>query len=334
MKETDIDIALFSLPRACELLDDCITITKDFGPDLIIYDCFSLEGYFVGKLLNIPYWNSISTMIGPLCNLDYLEERFLDPVNQNAILNLKKKFNILISKDDVELVSNGLMIPGQRNLVWSYKQIVPSNYMLNRKNLPYSFVGNLSKKLVGPKARTNSTPIIYLSFSGVVMDYLWSRSAKARKDLIRFFNALASKWKDKEIKIIFASQGKDVVEKYPDNWDVRPNVSQKDQGEFLSQADLFITHGGNNSFHEAILQKVPMIVIPFLGDQMLVARLAEKLGIGIDLTEKTSISLADPINFLNNNFVSRLDQATSEILNNRKYRDNYEKLDLKSVLKP
>lgn len=45
--------------------------------------------------------------------------------------------------------------------------------------------------------------------------------------------------------------------------------------------DLFVTHGGQNSFTEAMAHKTPLVVVPGFGDQHANARKAVKLGVGL-----------------------------------------------------
>jgi len=47
-----------------------------------------------------------------------------------------------------------------------------------------------------------------------------------------------------------------------------------------SGIDLFVTHGGQNSFVESITLQTPMLVVPTVGDQILNAEEAVKMGIG------------------------------------------------------
>jgi MGT family glycosyltransferase len=68
----------------------------------------------------------------------------------------------------------------------------------------------------------------------------------------------------------------------------RPNVrvvDYVDQWEALREADLFITHNGLNSTHEAIYHLVPMISYPFFTDQPALARRCQALGLAVPLAD-------------------------------------------------
>ena len=56
-----------------------------------------------------------------------------------------------------------------------------------------------------------------------------------------------------------------------------------DQGRALAESDLFITHHGLNSTHEAIMHRVPMLSYPFLWDQPALARRCQEFGIALPL---------------------------------------------------
>lgn len=61
---------------------------------------------------------------------------------------------------------------------------------------------------------------------------------------------------------------------------VRPYV---DQAAVLAEADLFVTHHGLNSTHEAIWHGVPMLSYPFFWDQPALAARCAALGIAVPL---------------------------------------------------
>jgi UDP:flavonoid glycosyltransferase YjiC (YdhE family) len=68
----------------------------------------------------------------------------------------------------------------------------------------------------------------------------------------------------------------------------RPNlriVEFADQWTVLGEADVFFTHHGVNSTHEAVARQVPMVSYPFLGDQPAMALTCRELGLAVPLTE-------------------------------------------------
>jgi MGT family glycosyltransferase len=60
-----------------------------------------------------------------------------------------------------------------------------------------------------------------------------------------------------------------------------------DQTSVLSQADVFVTHGGLNSVTESLCNGVPMVVIPSIKEQQLTARRVEAIGCGLVLDRKS-----------------------------------------------
>ena len=57
----------------------------------------------------------------------------------------------------------------------------------------------------------------------------------------------------------------------------------------LPHCDLFIGHAGLNSVKESISYGVPMLLLPFFGDQHFIARRCQELGLGTILDIDTSI---------------------------------------------
>lgn len=82
-------------------------------------------------------------------------------------------------------------------------------------------------------------------------------------------------------KINFADLGE-----IPKNFTVLPSVPQV---QVLQRASLFITHGGMNSVHEALVTGTPMVVVPQASDQRWVAERVQGVGAGV-LLEKQQIT--------------------------------------------
>jgi UDP:flavonoid glycosyltransferase YjiC (YdhE family) len=56
-----------------------------------------------------------------------------------------------------------------------------------------------------------------------------------------------------------------------------------DQSAVLREADLFVTHHGINSTHEAIFNRVPMLSYPFFWDQPALAVKCQEMGLAVPL---------------------------------------------------
>lgn len=63
------------------------------------------------------------------------------------------------------------------------------------------------------------------------------------------------------------------------------------QLRMLPFCDLFISHGGANSFHEAISSAVPLILVPFWGDQFTNAKIVNTLKIGVSFDHDEGVPL-------------------------------------------
>lgn len=266
------DPAQWTFPRMIDLIPSLREVVDRVRPDLIIYDFFALEGYCVGKEKGIPVWCSIPAFLGPNDDQMYLKNKLAFPENQEAWRKLQHITHSINSLSQIEMISDGLHVSGDVNLVWSYKSVVPKNYQENRVEVPYVFLGSLTKSL--NQHPVSQRPVIYLSFGTVVMDNLWNQHKDIQKNFLAFFEMLANLWSHTEFDVVCVTRDKPILKKVPPNWRLVPHANQLDE---LSHATIFVTHGGSNSFHESLVSGVPMVVVPFFGDQLLVARQVEAL---------------------------------------------------------
>ena len=85
----------------------------------------------------------------------------------------------------------------------------------------------------------------------------------------------------------------------------------------LARADVFVTHHGLNSTHEAIWHRVPMLSCPFFWDQPALAAKCQALGIAVPLvgaprelpTEAGVLAAVDRVVADRPGFRARLDVA-------------------------
>jgi MGT family glycosyltransferase len=305
--------------RAADLLDECLSIAHEFKPDLILYDFCALEGRLTGELLGVRHWSSIPGMVGPLTDRNYLRRSLASIANQSAIAAIWDAHGLQLDQAGVELISNSLHLPAERNLLWSYPSVTPHDFRLNRAPVEYQFVGYPSDGHGRSVRAADARPLVYLSFGTEVMDNLWPAQEMTRTGVRRCVAALASRWEPLGIDVVFATQGQTVLDEYPSNWSVHGNV---DQQRVLSHADVFVTHGGANSVHESLLSKVPMVVTPFFGDQTLTSRRVQQMGIGVALGTDDDVDTEKPKDFLNEELSIRIDEAVHRILGDRSYRDS------------
>jgi MGT family glycosyltransferase len=126
-------------------------------------------------------------------------------------------------------------------------------------------------------------PLVYVSFGS-----LGAMDAELIERMLRVFATLPARF------LVNAGGLRNTYRAVPDNvhlesWFPQPSV--------VAKADLFIHHGGNNSFCEALRFGVPSLVIPYCWDGHDNARRAEETGVGcrLDRTAWTDRELADAI---------------------------------------
>ncbi|MEX0849347.1 MAG: nucleoside monophosphate kinase [Candidatus Dependentiae bacterium] len=276
---------VFTFPRTVHLVDKTIELIK--GSDVIIYDFFALEGYFAGQALNIPTICSIPAIVGPF---NPKNKQFIEGIQNNRPLinQLEKKFNIPIARN-LEMVSDAFLLPSENeNIIWSWPKLIKaSNYQCNRNLKNVTFVR--PEKLKTEPYTIKKAPhqkLIYVSLGTVVTKNLWNNVPAVHTFVSHIFDTLTQKLGNQEKYVVVISAGRnpqEIMPNPPSNFHIFESVPQ---GTILEQADIFITHGGGNSVNEAIDTEVPMIVIPFFGDQHLSALNIQKLNIGISFLHK------------------------------------------------
>jgi UDP:flavonoid glycosyltransferase YjiC (YdhE family) len=311
--------------RVESLLEECLEIAREFRPDLVLYDFTALEGRLLGELLGVPSWSSIPGLVGPLMDREYLVASLASDENQSAIADIERRYGYRVDLDAIEIISNCLHMPGERNLLWSYPTITPSDFLAGRQEAVYDFVGYLASRRARADPLPSSPARVYLSFGTEVMDNLWYKHEQTPKLMGEFIAELGLLWRDRDIEMVFTTQGKRVLDTYPANWSVRDSV---DQQRALNESHAFITHGGSNSFHEALLYRVPMVVAPFFGDQMLVARTAAALGVGVDMTKDDYLDTDVSKTFLGAEFAHEISHGVTTLLDCSTFRQAFEALEL------
>ncbi|MGL4990677.1 MAG: macrolide family glycosyltransferase [Sarcina sp.] len=150
-------------------------------------------------------------------------------------------------------------------------------------------------------SNTENKKLIYLSLGTL-----------ANKNFKFYFECFKALGGNQDIKVIMSIGKANRIEdlgEIPSNFEVYNYVPQL---KVLSQIDLFITHGGMNSSSEALYNNIPLIVVPQMAEQPIVAARVEELGAGINLIEKEN--------------AQSIKEAVETILNDDSYKENATKI--------
>ena len=236
-------------------------VLAEYKPVHVLIDTQQATDIVVVKAIDPSIRISLVSLTPP-----YLLIPGLPPVNSLALPGdsdhaYQQSFNAIQSKalrqrfryfglDDRTMVSRRL----RRNNLQHLEDVYPSlitlavkdvdQYILTYKEFDFhhphldgfQYVGpHPDKKIPVGEVKSKDKKVIYCSFGTV----------PSQRDIPGFLTKLNEAIKDLDCELIVGSTT---------NW--------IDQSEVLSRSDIFITHGGINSVHDAIRFRVPMIVYP------------------------------------------------------------------------
>lgn len=251
------------------------------APAMIIYDTFAVVAPVIARRLGIPYVNVCANHAA---------------VPSRVVAALREDPRVATSQECWAAVQRLAEIHGMSGAnPFSYAEAQspflnlycePQEFLDDDDRAafePIAFFGSLAPELweesaaeVFPPARRGLR--IYVSFGTVIW---WYFEPVARAAL----TVISSTFADLDVDVVIGLGGhqldaaaraallhRDVqVADYTNQWAV------------LREADVFITHNGLNSTHEAIFHGVPMISYPFFGDQPALARRCQDLGLAVPL---------------------------------------------------
>lgn len=325
----DPNPGLFTLPLAVDHFDNCLHIITSYKPHLVIYDFQALAGKFAADKLSIPNACSIPSFLSRFDNTSYLSKMLCKEINKQSIGVLVQKYRINISPEQFETIDNCLYLPGEHNIVWSYKSLQDPHFMYGRHKSRYLFVGNISAINLKRRKKEKNRSHIYISLGTALMNIIWNRDKNVRYWIKQLIFKLSELWNENSYDVIFVSQGKTILHTYPKNWHIYTKVNQISQ---LASSDIFVTHGGNNSFNEAVIQNIPMVVVPFFGDQIYVGRRVDQLKIGTNILNSGVLSLNNFSKEYAIEIAEKIDLAVKDILSHKNLSSSkFKKLSGKTI---
>ena len=274
-----VSITVLLLETSLQLLPFILDELRREQPDLVVFDSICLWGMQAAHLLDLPRAASITTMIMEGVK-GIIQPRDLPYIVWSALPLLPRLFKLrrrLAQSYGAEIFPNKDIFPcvGQRNLLFTSAQFQPPTPFIDGS---FTFVG----PAITPSARASE-------------DFPWQQLRDGARIYISlgtihhnpaFFQTAFAALADYPAQfIVSAGQQTNVATlgQAPANFLVRQSVPQQ---ALLEKVDLFITHGGNNSVHEALYYGVPLLVVPQQLEQTANGRLVARHGAGIVLGDR------------------------------------------------
>jgi MGT family glycosyltransferase len=306
---------------AAHYADSVIAEVKALAPALVIYDTFAAIGPVVGRALAIPYVNVCAG-------------HNMDPARLDALLANHPRVDVsdachravdaLHARYGIADASPFLYLTGLSPHLNLYCE--PPEFLSETERgafEPVVFYGSLpGASELEARAREHApSPFgdapdefkLYASFGTVAWRY-WPAQALEALQSIAVAVARAPSAR------ALISLGGTRLDSEPLDSLEHPNVQVADyvdQWQVLREADVFITHQGMNSTHEAIYNRVPMLSYPFFSDQPGLAETCARLGLAMPLTQAVRAPVApeavagaaDALSEQRESFLGRLEAA-------------------------
>ncbi|WP_406589907.1 macrolide family glycosyltransferase [Bacillus atrophaeus] len=261
---------LMFLKESLGILPQLEELYKDDQPDLIVYDFIALAGKLLADKLQVPAVR--------LCS-SYAQNESFQMGTEEMLQQVKEaeaEFQAFLEQENLPAVSfEQLAIPEAFNIVF-----MPRSFQIKNETFDdrFCFIGpSLGKRSEQERLllkEKGDRPLMLISL-GTAFN-AWPE----------FYQMCMEAFGGSEWRVIM-SVGKsiepDSLGDIPDNFTVRQRVPQLD---VLTEADVFISHGGMNSTMEAMNEGVPLVVIPQMHEQELTAQRVEELGLGIYLPKE------------------------------------------------
>jgi UDP:flavonoid glycosyltransferase YjiC (YdhE family) len=256
------------------------------GTSLVVYDTFAVVGFVAARILGLPHVN--------VCAGHNVEpSRFVEmlgtdprvriaPECHDAVETLRTRHGIA----DASPFSYVTALSPHLNVYCE-----PPEFLDEAERRPFdpiAFYGSLPSLAEpgdppegagGPAGFPAAKLKVYVSFGTVIWRYY---AAEALAALHAISDAVAAR-PDAQAIVSLGGAEVDASALARGNVTVARYV---DQRRILAEADVYVTHHGLNSTHEAIFHGVPMLSYPFFWDQPDLARKCREFGLAVPLAEE------------------------------------------------
>jgi MGT family glycosyltransferase len=288
-----------------EVLADELDAFRAERPDYIIRDSVAPWGQWVGQILNVPVVTSVPTIAVNRRVLAFAAKSGTRPKSARQILSKIRhiaKAALLDRRLRREHGVKGTGIMGLifgssgLNIVYTSRYFQPCGESFGDRFL---FIG----PSIGSRTEDGDVPCDEASQTGLIYVSLGTLFNADPAFYRNCFEAFACQ----NVRVVMSIGTTTTAASLgapPANIVVKPWVAQLDM---LRHASVFVSHGGMNSVSESLHHGVPLVVVPQMGEQDIIASRVEELGAGLRLA-KTEVT------------ADRLRQAVQRVLGDASFR--------------
>jgi MGT family glycosyltransferase len=280
---------------------EVVAAVEPFEPDVVVYDTFAMVGRVVATTLGIPH---VNVCAGHDRVPDHVVRAYeVDPrvsvseACESAVARLRDDFGL----EDASHLSWVTAVSPHLNVYCEPPSFISAE--AREAFAPVVFYGSLppaQDAVPGvtpwPHGLDPGRRRVYVCLGSVGWRLFHDDSRAVIETVIE---ALA----DRVDVDVLVSVGTDRVDESAladlqrENVAVRPWL---DQWSALAEADVFVSHMGLNSTHEAIYHRVPMITYPLFADQPFLARRAIERGLAVPLVDtlRAPVAVSDVLHAL------------------------------------
>ncbi|TVX91707.1 macrolide family glycosyltransferase [Paenibacillus agilis] len=250
--------------EAQQMFPQLEAIYEDDKPDLVLFDFMAWIGSVAASKWGVPSIQLCSSY--PHDKQDPMYEEMMKMPEFAA--HAEKVARYIHDLQIEELTMESLMFKQELSIVFMPRQF---HYEGDSFDERYQFVGpclRTEHNQTGWSPPTDDRPILYISLGTVFND--WPE----------FFNQCMEAFGSTSwhvVLVVGKHLATEQLQTVPDNFEVHATVPQL---AVLQHAKLFISHGGMNSTMEAMLHRVPLVVIPQMQEQERTANRVATLGLG------------------------------------------------------
>lgn len=255
------------------VLRDDLAPMREWSPDLVITDALAPWGYWVAELLGVPLVTSVPTFA-------FNARVMIQAILRGSVIRPRGA-----TREKLRAVRAARRIVRELRRTYGVRGVGPSVTAYPRAPLNVVHTARTFQPL------GESFPAGTWCFAGPAVDLPRTVEREQRRTFVSMgtlfqhdgmLEQCARGLASESRTVLLSTGGAEIAaaERELPNVQWRPFVDQQDE---LARSTSFVTHAGLGSVHEALLAGVPMVLLPRMTEQGIVAQRVAALGAGIVL---------------------------------------------------